>query len=234
MRQSNQRKSGVVGEEELRELQLFIDNDGELYERSVVPIQQNLVRKMEKGNYDPDKAPKVFSHLVDRGAKKYAREFSSSERDWNTIFNKATRDALAERYARDFEMRYRAGDFDHMKKEARGRKRNADSDPHKTRWLDKREREQILSEFRSGHRQRIQHRGWRGGELVVHPDRPGIHWRVYELEADSKAPEGLRLVLVSWPGAYEILENVKTIDVKKANPGASTRDTRKLKNSLMR
>lgn len=91
-----------------RELELFIDNDGQLYRQRREPIQKNLIRKKKRGTYDSSKAPQAFSHLVTAGAKKYAREFDSPSR-WNTIFPKRERDYVACEYAREFEREYAVG-----------------------------------------------------------------------------------------------------------------------------
>jgi hypothetical protein len=73
------------------ELDLFIDNDGDLYRQQTQPIQKNLITKLAKGVYDKDKAVKLWMYLVDSGAKKYAREHGSPDTAWNIMFPKTVR-----------------------------------------------------------------------------------------------------------------------------------------------
>lgn len=83
-----------------RELELFIENDGQLYRSQMVPIQQNLLRKIAKGTYNHRQAWKLWMYLADSGAKKYVKE---SGGDWNvTMFNKPTREAVAKAMSYSF------------------------------------------------------------------------------------------------------------------------------------
>jgi hypothetical protein len=81
------------------ELDLFIENTGELYPMKQAIIK-NLQRKRAKGKYDPAKAPKAWQHWVDRGARQYEKEFGSAG---SKIFDKATRTHLAEQLAKRYE-----------------------------------------------------------------------------------------------------------------------------------
>lgn len=60
---------------EEREIFLFVDNDGEIYERIIEPLINNYARRLVKGDLDAVKAVKGFIHPVEAGMKKYAREF---------------------------------------------------------------------------------------------------------------------------------------------------------------
>jgi len=104
----------LAGDIEKTELSLFIDNDRDLYTRKKIPIYKNLTKKMKKDQYDEKLAPKAFKYFVEEGAKKYAKEFAQPA-DWNTIFDKATRDSLAEDYARGFEDAYKNKEYDFMR-----------------------------------------------------------------------------------------------------------------------
>lgn len=92
------------------ELELYIDKDSGLYRQQTQPIIANLLRKIKAGKYDSVKAVKLWEYLMDSGAKKYAKEFASPN-EWNTIFTKATRRAVAERFAAQFEMNVKAGEY---------------------------------------------------------------------------------------------------------------------------
>jgi hypothetical protein len=118
----------------IRELGLFIENDGDLYRQQQTPIEKNLRLKGMKGKYDPKKAPKLWSYLVESGAKKYHKQFGSPGVPWNKMFPKPERDELSRQAARAFEAEYpslralrsskdpiRAGDIVGMAKSRRRR-----------------------------------------------------------------------------------------------------------------
>lgn len=94
------------------ELEIFIDNDGRLYEQMTKPIQKNLANKMANGQYDRVLAEKAFMNLADEGAKRYAKEHASSPSEWHTIFDTATRRWVARRFAEEFETEYKLGNYD--------------------------------------------------------------------------------------------------------------------------
>jgi hypothetical protein len=81
-----------VNEVELEELDLFANNTAELYPQKQA-ILQNIERRLDKGTYDPAKAPKLWLYWIDRAAKDYSREFPGAH------FSPATREALAQRMA---------------------------------------------------------------------------------------------------------------------------------------
>lgn len=94
-RKRNPRSRGEVDPDAARELELFIENDADLYRQQHIPILQNLWRKMVKGTYDHEKAVKLWGYLVESGAKKYAREFDAPGASWHAVFNIPTREAVA-------------------------------------------------------------------------------------------------------------------------------------------
>lgn len=65
---------------EERELNLYAENDANLYRQRFIPIIKNLTRKINKGTYDPRKAPKIWEYYYDDAAKRYRKEFGSGER----------------------------------------------------------------------------------------------------------------------------------------------------------
>lgn len=68
-----------IAEEEdadaVRELVLYANNDGTLYQQSAAPIMKNLTRKWRKGVYDSELAAKLWLYHATRAAKNYAQEF---------------------------------------------------------------------------------------------------------------------------------------------------------------
>lgn len=68
-------KDSGADEDAVRELVLYADNDGTLYQQSAVPIMKNLTRKWRKGVYDSELAAKLWLYHATRAAKNYAQEF---------------------------------------------------------------------------------------------------------------------------------------------------------------
>lgn len=73
----------------------------------------NALRKWKKGTYDPDLAVKLFEHLVEVAAKRYAKEFAS-EREWSTIFTPATRREAAQQLETRFREAVGFGEYEHV------------------------------------------------------------------------------------------------------------------------
>jgi len=94
-----------------RELELYIDNDGDLDRRTASSIRKNLATKAAKGVYQHDIAVKAFEHLAEAGAKKYAEEFGGV---WNRVFSPADRRACAASLTAYFEAELRLGNYDHL------------------------------------------------------------------------------------------------------------------------
>ena len=97
-----------------RELELFINNDGDLHRQQHVPILKNLMAKHARGQYDRNKAVKLFMYLVDNGAKKYAKEHGGPGASWHQMFPKAERTHVAQALRDDFEDEARLGNYDDM------------------------------------------------------------------------------------------------------------------------
>jgi len=64
----------AFSDDDVRELMLFADNDGDLYRQSYTPLMQNLIKKKEKGVYEPEKAVTLWKYHADRAAKKYVKD----------------------------------------------------------------------------------------------------------------------------------------------------------------
>ena len=56
--------SGADYAEEKRELELFIMNDQDLYRQMFMPIIMNLARKMKRGVYNHQMAPKLWQYWL--------------------------------------------------------------------------------------------------------------------------------------------------------------------------
>lgn len=91
-------KTGDPDEAAADELLIYIDNDPALYERKKYAAK-NLIQKMAKKTYDHKRAPDIWMYIVEDGAKRYAKEFASSPRDWSSIFSVSTRKVVAKELA---------------------------------------------------------------------------------------------------------------------------------------
>jgi hypothetical protein len=104
---------GEVDHHAATELELYVDNDGDLYRQQYQPILKNLATKKARGIYQHHLAVKLFMYLMESGAKKYAKEFSVGT-DWSTMFNVPTRLEVAERFAKHFETEYDTAAYNHL------------------------------------------------------------------------------------------------------------------------
>lgn len=95
-----------------RELALFTENDGRLYESQWKPIQKNLATKKAQGKYLREGAVKLFGHLMDAAAKKYAIEHGDSVASWSKMFPKHDRLQAAKYFVELFEQGWKDGAFD--------------------------------------------------------------------------------------------------------------------------
>lgn len=60
--------------EESRELYLVTDNESKLYPMKQA-IENSLIKKLEKGVYDAEKATMAFFHLTTEASKQYMKDF---------------------------------------------------------------------------------------------------------------------------------------------------------------
>jgi hypothetical protein len=116
------------------ELELYIENDGDLYRSQTTSILKNLATKKAQGAYKHDLAVKAFEYLVEAGAKKYAKEFGSPGHPWHKMFDVPTRRAVAKSFAKSFETEYALGNYDSLlpKKYQKPQEKAAASRQHST------------------------------------------------------------------------------------------------------
>jgi len=93
-RPSQPRRPAPVDPAMVRDLQIYIENNGALYRQQETPIYENLKRKMRKGTYDRKKAVVLWRYLADEGAKRYAKD-SRYAGKWHELVSPATREAVA-------------------------------------------------------------------------------------------------------------------------------------------
>ena len=100
--------SGADYAEEKRELELFIMNDQDLNRQMFMPIIMNLARKMKRGVYNHQMAPKLWQYLVDQGARKYVMQNGGTVRN---TFPKQARIELAKDMADEQMEMLKAGEY---------------------------------------------------------------------------------------------------------------------------
>jgi len=94
-----------------REIQLYADNDSQLYFQRRMPIVLNLQKKFKKGTYNVDKAAKLWKYYVDAAVQKYNKEFGSRGDKWFELLDMHDRKLLALEYAMDTLKDFEAGNF---------------------------------------------------------------------------------------------------------------------------
>jgi len=97
-----------------RELEVFIDNEGDLYRQMTVPIQKNLINKKASRKYSKVKALKAWENLATEGAKRYCKQFCSRGTVWHHIFPVDVRREVAASLRDRFDEDAAAGEFDHL------------------------------------------------------------------------------------------------------------------------
>lgn len=83
-----------INAEMLNELVLYTVNTSHIYKSSIIPICNNLARKLNKGVFDKSKAIKAFYHVAVFATKEYFREFGGADK-WYQLANVDTRTAAA-------------------------------------------------------------------------------------------------------------------------------------------
>jgi hypothetical protein len=94
-----------------REIQLYADNDSQLYYQRRKPIILNLQKKYQKGTYDIDKAAKLWRYYIDAALQKYNKEFGSRGDKWFELLSVPDRNLLALDYAKSTKAEFDLGNF---------------------------------------------------------------------------------------------------------------------------
>ena len=95
----------------IRELELYIINDGELYSSQRQSIDRNMSRKHKAGKYDFNLSIKAYMSLVDNGAKKYIKDHCSKGDSWFAMFPKAERLEVARSIAQREQKELEIGNY---------------------------------------------------------------------------------------------------------------------------
>jgi len=79
----------------IKEIVLWTQNSGDLYNRQYLPICKNLQKKHDKGTYDHDKARKLWGYMADTAVKDYVKQNCSRSTIWHKFASKAERREIA-------------------------------------------------------------------------------------------------------------------------------------------
>jgi len=111
-----------IDEVAARELEIYIENDADLYHRRYIPIVKNLMGKIARGIFDPERAVDLFMYLVDDGARRYIDRFGVPGQRIDEVFNRTTRRAVAMLLRDHFVAEAELGNYDqYLPKYARER-----------------------------------------------------------------------------------------------------------------
>lgn len=102
------KKTGMS--DEATELQMYLENDGDIYRQQLWPIIKNLENHFRKGRWDHERAITGMGYAVETAAKKYHSEFGSSG-PWHGVFTPAIRREVAESMVNDLESEMNSGTF---------------------------------------------------------------------------------------------------------------------------
>jgi hypothetical protein len=98
----HKKKHAPANEIKVRELELYLQNDRDIYLQRLVPIYKNLQSKKTKGIYDHTKAIRGMGYAVNDANSKYKKEHGYS-------FTTSVRYQVAKNMVKYFEDEYRIG-----------------------------------------------------------------------------------------------------------------------------
>jgi hypothetical protein len=101
-------------EHAVRELELFIDNDYNLYKQMIQTIQRNQLKKMNNGTWDSELSIKQFKNLADEGAKRYIKQHGSPGEKWYITFPVSERLEVAKTMSKQFVGEAELGNYDYL------------------------------------------------------------------------------------------------------------------------
>jgi hypothetical protein len=94
-----------------KEIQLFADNDYDLYRQQKRPILINLGKKYKKGTYKIELAAKLWKYYIDNAMKKYNKDFGSRGDKWYDLLDMHDRNLLAHEFAVETKNEFDLGNF---------------------------------------------------------------------------------------------------------------------------
>lgn len=102
MQDMSHRHKEAPNEHEVRELEVWVENDSQIYHSRLIPIYKNFQRKKANGTYNHELAVKGMMYAVNDSNKNYKKEFGYS-------FTPSVRRAVARNMVKFFEAEYDSG-----------------------------------------------------------------------------------------------------------------------------
>ena len=79
----------------VNELDLYINNNEDLYRKRFMPLVHNLNRDVKNNRYNHDNATKQWNLLVNDAAREYVKEFGKPGEDVKDMFSQDSRAKVA-------------------------------------------------------------------------------------------------------------------------------------------
>jgi hypothetical protein len=96
----------------VNELDLYINNNEDLYRKRFMPLVHNLNRDVKNNRYNHDDAVKQWNLMVNDAAREYVKEFGKPGEDVKDMFSQDSRAKVAQVLAdREF-ANMKAGEYD--------------------------------------------------------------------------------------------------------------------------
>ena len=99
----------------VNELDLYINNNEDLYRKKFMPLVHNLNRDLKANRYNHENAVKQWNLLINDAAREYVKEFGKPGEDVKDMFTQDSRAKVAQVLAdRELE-NMKAGEYDVVK-----------------------------------------------------------------------------------------------------------------------
>jgi len=96
----------------VNELDLYINNNEDLYRKKFMPLVHDLNRDLKANRYNHENAVKQWNLLINDAAREYVKEFGKPGEDVKDMFTQDSRAKVAQVLAdREFE-NMKAGEYD--------------------------------------------------------------------------------------------------------------------------
>jgi len=94
----------------IREIEIYAENDPQLYYSRTLPILKNLAKKYVKGTFDVNKSAKLWQYYVEDAMKKYHKQYGGSG-SWSKLLSVPDRKTLAKELAEATLDNFENGDY---------------------------------------------------------------------------------------------------------------------------
>lgn len=99
-------KEPDYNETNITELELYTENNGDLYRQMILPYEKSLQKKMDKGIYSRELAIKGYLNVINEASRRYTIEYANKG---DKIFSPADKLEVAKRMLNSFEVEQKLG-----------------------------------------------------------------------------------------------------------------------------